>query len=168
MKTIFSILKTGLILLLILYSCSSEEVLVDNNPIIGSWIYESAEVGEVETNSKNNSELIKPYIIKRGDYWFNGFEYVFKPYGKLESSRYGGTAKHATYTFSNGLLTATIEGGSTQTLKAKIVRDILIMEHDVTDDCNDIKIKDLLELGIDDINFNTVKAIAIIKFRKQQ
>jgi len=167
MKKNFFILIIALLFQMIFYSCEREEVIVDNNPIIGTWIYESSEAGEIETNSEKNSVLIKPYVVKRGEYWFKGLKYEFKPYGYFESSRNGGSPLQATYTFSNGTLSATVIGGPTQSIKAKINYGLLIMEHNVTNDCNEIKLSDLNELGIEDINFKTIKAIVIIKFRKQ-
>jgi len=157
----------ALLMPLLFNSCSKNEGDDNNdNSIIGTWEFNSVYAGEIKTNNAINTEKIKPYVISSGEYMFKGYKYVFKEKGKLESSFNGGAPTNATYTYSNGILTAKA-GNQTLTIKASISNGFLQLEQDFTEDCNNIKLKDLIELGIDDINFKATKAIAIIYFKKQ-
>ena len=169
-KKILPLFILSLSLPLILISCSKEENN-ENYLIMGLWKYDSVVAGEIITNSDENTEKIEPVVISTGENDFEGFQYFFRPDGKLEESSYTDPDIETilgTYSYNNGILTA--EGyGKPVTIKATVDSEnrLLFFEQEYTRFCNELKKDDLIDLGIDDPDFKVTKAIALIVFSKQ-
>lgn len=147
-------------------SCTKDDEK-DGDSIVGTWKYKSVAAGEIKTNSTTNDEKIKPFVISEGVDNYIGFWYEFKTDGTVKGAYEDETPMTGTYTFSNGTLTIK-DGNKTYSIKATVDNGTLILERDYTEDCNDLELDKLIELGISDpANFQATKAIAKISFSRQ-
>lgn len=148
-------------------SCSKDDDEKDSNTIVGTWKYKSVAAGEIKTNNTTNDEKIKPFVISEGVDSYIGFWFEFKADGTVRSSYEDETPMTGTYTLSNGTLTIK-DGDETYFMKVIVDNGILIIERDYAEDCNDLELDKLIELGISDpVNFKATKAIANISFNRQ-
>lgn len=164
-----SVLLVVLSLSLNITSCSGDDEEKENNSIAGTWKFKEVKAGEVKTNSTDNDEKTALYIEGSAKEDFGNFTYVFAADGTLvlEDSYYGPGS--GTYTFEDGVLKLMWgDPDDYDIYKVLIENGIFYLYKDYTEDCNDLGLDDLIDLGISaPTEYQVEKAIARISFSRQ-
>lgn len=148
---------------LIFSSCSSDDDndAVVNNSIIGTWKFDKTVAGEIKTNSADNDEKTKTYLLNHTNGDYKGSELKLSENGIFMSGENGkyDDSDTGTYTFKDGILTLDWGGGDIYNMKASIIKGVLIVEEDWTEKCNNKSPQALESIGITDVNYHVTKAI---------
>lgn len=167
---VLSVMLMVLSLSLTVVSCSDDDDDKVNNSIVGTWKYESVAAGEITTNSTVNDEKTAEVIVAWGENDFGSFIYTFTADGAFTLIDSEGTDS-GTYTFENGILHLVWRGNpdDSDTYTVSIENGVFYLYEDYTEDCNDLELDKLSELGISDpTDFTVTKAIAKLSFNRQQ